>query len=313
MVLGHEIAGIIEEFGPEANPEEHGLKVGDLVILYPWVGCGKCDVCKGGRTNDCDNNQGMFCNYGLGFVNPGGYSTHVFPQNLDILIKVPETIPTHIVCMLPCSVLTAFTALKKANSFLKEGFLKNQVSKLLIVGAGGLGLWCTQIAKQMYADQNVEVTIADITQEKLNVAKDQGADFTAQWKTEFENFQMYMSEVHKTTKNGQYQFDAAIDFVGTSNTFNLAYRSLRRSGSLISVGLYGGRIDVPLVELAAKQYHIQGNVVGTLSDLKECVMFIASHSIKYPPLEYVTLDNINEALDRLRAGKIKGRALIKFE
>ena len=197
--------------------------------------------------------------------------------------------------------------------FLQEGFSRNQISKLLIVGAGGLGLWCIQIAKQMYANKNIEVTVADISQEKLDTAKNQGADFAIQWKTEFESREAYMAEILRTTKDGKYQFDAAIDFVGSTNTFNLAYRSLRRSGSLICVGLYGGKIEAPIMELIAKQYHIQGNVVGRLSDLKECVNFVANHSLKYPPTEFVTLDEINSTLDRLRAGQIKGRALLKFE
>ena len=98
----------------------------------------------------------------MGPVNAGGYSTYVAAHNLDILIKVPESIPKHVICMLPRSVLTTFTALKKARSFLEEGYSRNQMSKLLIAGAGGLGLWCIQIAKLMYANINIEITVADI-------------------------------------------------------------------------------------------------------------------------------------------------------
>ena len=283
-----------------------------MVILYPWIGCGKCETCKAGYTNECEDNPGMFFTYGLGPVNSGGYSTHVAAHNLNILIKVPESIPKHIVCMLPCSVLTVFTSLIKARSFLEEGYSRNQMSKLLVTGAGGLGLWCIQIAKQMYADKNIEITVADKAQEKLDLAKGQGADFTVQWKTQFESREMYMAEIQKTTKGGKYKFDAAIDFVGSGTTFNLSYRSLRRSGSHITVGLFGGKIEAPLVELTAKQYHIQGNVVGKLSDLKECVAFVANNTIRYPPVEFVSLENVNDTHDRLRKGEVNGRALIKF-
>ena len=114
-------------------------------MVHPWIGCEKCDTCLLGQTNECTNNPLMFNTYGGGPIHPGGYSTLVVVHKLNILVKVPDNIPPEIACMLPCSCLTAFTALKKARSSLEEGLLRNKRGRLVgavgaVIGAGGLGL-----------------------------------------------------------------------------------------------------------------------------------------------------------------------------
>ena len=147
---GHEIAGFIEEFGCRSKPEEFGLEVGDFVLLYPWVGCGQCEVCLRGCTNECTNNPKMVNNYGFSPSNAGGYSSHILAHKLHILVKVPDTIPKDVAAMLPGSGLTAYTSLKKAAQFLKEGYSRNKRAMLLVPGSGGFGLWCIQLANLVF-------------------------------------------------------------------------------------------------------------------------------------------------------------------
>ena len=312
LVLGHEIAGIIEEFGQDSRPEDYSLQVGDHVLVYPWIGCEECNVCLSGQTNECANNPLMFNTYGGGPIHPGGYSTHVIVHKLGILVKVPNTIPPEIACTLPCSALTAFTALKKARLFLESHMTKEKSGRLLIVGAGGLGLWCIQLARLVYATANLEITVADIASTKLETAKMYGADATIVWKTKLSSFSDYVEEASRTTRNNQQPFDAAIDFVGLPDTFNVAYRCLRSSGSVISVGLYGGIVDLPLIELVVKKLHIQGNYVGTLQDMKELINLLKNKDVNYSAIEFTKLDDINDTFDRLRKGQITGRAVVKF-
>ena len=268
--------------------------------------------CLSGQTNECTKNPLMFNTYGGGPVHPGGYSTHVLVHQLNILVKVPDSIPKEVACMLPCSALTAFTALKKAAPFLQEGMSRERPGRLLIVGAGGLGLWCIQLAKLMYASRNLEVNVADVISDKLETAQTYAADNTILWQTKFANFNDYMKEVRKTTQNDEYTYDATIDFVGLPDTFNVAYRSLRVAGTIISVGLYGGIVDLPLIELVAKKLHIQGNYVGTLADTKALVELLKDKNVQYPAVEFTNLDNINVTFDRLRKGQVTGRAIVKF-
>ena len=158
----------------------------------------------------------------------------------------------------------------------------------------------------------LEVTIADVISDKLETAQTYGANNTILWQKKFANFDDYMAEVRKTTQNDEYTFDATIDFVGLPDTFNVAYRSVRVAGTIISVGLYGGIVDLPLIELVAKKLHIQGNYVGTLADMKALVELLKDKNVQYPTVEFTNLDNINETFDRLRKGQVTGRAIVKF-
>ncbi len=235
-------------------------------------------------------------------------------HNLDILIKVPDSIPPEVACMLPCSGLTTFSALQKTKPFIEEGVQTRGDGRLLIVGAGGLGNWCLQLGKAMFDGKKVFITVADISQEKLDQAEEDGADFIQLWKTKSPtNFAEYIKEMGVITQAGKHKFDAAIDFVGTKDTFNFSYRALRQKGTIVNVGLYGAIADVPLSELAIKQFVIQGNFVGTKSSLKELINFIQDRNVKYPHLEFIKLSDINETHERMKQGKVKGRALIKFE
>ena len=309
---GHEIAGIIEEFGASSNPKDFNLALGDFVILYPWVGCGNCQICSNGINNECPNSPKMIHSYGFSPINAGGYSTHVLAHKLNILVKIPTSIPKDVATMLPCSGLTVFSSLKKAENNLKEGYNRNNCSKLLVVGCGGLGLWCIQLATLMFQRFNVEITAVDISSNKLPVAKDSGATSTMLWKSEYNSIDEQLADVQRTTKNGTYKFDVAIDFVGMPNTFALAHRSIRSMGSLITVGLFGGVGKLSLLELVRTQYKIQGSNLGTMAELKELINFLKDKDVKYPNVELVSLQEINETLQRLRNGKVLGRALVKF-
>ena len=288
------------------------MAVSDFVVLFPWVGCGDCDTCSSGNNNECTKNPKLIHSYGFSPSNAGGYSTHVLAHGLDILNKIPNSIPKDVAAMLPCSGLTVFTSLKKAANSLAEGYKRNKSAKLLIVGSGGLGQWCIQLATLMFSHVNIEMTVADISSNKLQIANELGAKFTVLWQSTYNGIDQQLADVQKTAKNGEYKFDVPIDFVGMPNTFALAHRSLRPTGSVICVGLFGGEAKLSLLELVRTQYKIQGSNTGTLADLKELVNFLKDKNVKYPNIEFVALQEINETLDRLKKGNILGRALIKF-
>ena len=134
IVPGHEIAGIIEEFGNCTHPDEYGLAVGDFVVLLPWVGCGDCDTCSRGINNECTKNPKLIHSYGISPSNAGGYSSHVLAHKLDILVKIPNSIPKHVAAMLPCSGLTVFTSLKKGGKQPHRGLQTKQVRKVTYCG-----------------------------------------------------------------------------------------------------------------------------------------------------------------------------------
>ena len=82
--MGHETVGEIVAFGPDVKEaDKGGLKVGDVVLAYPWLGCGKCETCLGGEENMCvvkPSALGVYCD--------GGYADHMTVPHPKYLIDL---------------------------------------------------------------------------------------------------------------------------------------------------------------------------------------------------------------------------------
>src|SRR5208282_2330538 len=104
-IPGHEIAGVVEEFGPDAT----GLRVGDRRAIYAWGGCGQCAQCEAEQENLCARPRN------LSVHRDGGFSNYVLVEHPRYLVEY-EPLPASFAATLGCSGLTAFSALKKAAS-----------------------------------------------------------------------------------------------------------------------------------------------------------------------------------------------------
>ena len=128
FTLGHEIAGVIEETGPDA-----GVKVGTQVAVYPWIGCGQCTACKAGDENICTAPRH------LGTTVDGGFATHVLVPHPRYLIDYAPLTPSYAGALM-CSGLTAYSALKRLSDRAAR-------APLLLVGLGGVGLMGLALAR----------------------------------------------------------------------------------------------------------------------------------------------------------------------
>src|SRR3954454_9940705 len=142
LTMGHENVGAVIAVGPDAK----GVKVGDVRLVNPWMGCGECKVCLRGEENLClkSSNLGVFSN--------GGYSTHLLIRHPRHLFDIGNLSPAD-AAPLACSGVTAFSALKK----IDPAVLKDEA--LVIIGAGGVGLMGVTLARKMGAQKIVIVDI----------------------------------------------------------------------------------------------------------------------------------------------------------
>ena len=104
LTPGHEIAGRVEELGDKA--EASGLKKGERVVAYPWIGCGMCRKCLSGKENLCEGVPAF-----LGFARDGGYSEYVLVPDARYLVKAEGIDPSQS-ATLACSGLTAYCAVR---------------------------------------------------------------------------------------------------------------------------------------------------------------------------------------------------------
>ena len=142
FTMGHEIAGEVVALGPRAA----GVKIGDKVVAYPWIGCGECAVCKKGEELLCLNPRT------LGTRVAGGYGTHVIVPHGRYLLPY-DGIPQGLAATYTCSGITAFSALKKTRDHLTAD------DHLVIIGAGGVGGSAVHIAPAAVAGK---IIVADI-------------------------------------------------------------------------------------------------------------------------------------------------------
>jgi alcohol dehydrogenase, propanol-preferring len=282
LTPGHEIAGTVESVGDEAE----GFDKNQKVIVFPWIGEGLCPACRIGQENLCDKPRS------LGIYTDGGYADYVLIPSYKYLVKLDEDMDMDASATLSCSALTAYGAIK--NTVLKPN------DNVVIVGAGGLGLMAMQIAK---AISGAKITAMDLDDQKLDIAKKNGADNTINSKKE----DPLKAVMELTDKIG---VDAIIDFVNASKTVETDMQLLRRRGKLVLVGLFGGELKLNLITMPTRAYKIIGSYTGSISEMVELVSLAKRGVIKPVVSNRFRLDQATEALTMLKDGKIIGRGVI---
>jgi len=281
LTPGHEVAGIIDSVGEEVE----GFTKDEKVLVFPWIGEGLCPACRVGEENLCDKPRS------LGVYHDGGYAEYLLVPSYKYLIKLGD-MDTDTSATLSCAALTAYGAVK--NTHLRPA------DNVVIVGAGGLGLMAIQLAK---AVTGARIISMDIDDEKLKVAKQNGADFTINSK----NQDVTKSIMDLTNNLG---VDAIIDFVNASKTVETDMQILRRRARVVLVGLFGGSLQLNLVTMPTRAYKIIGSYTGSLTDMIELVSLARRGIIKPVVSNRFKLDQATEALTMLKEGKIVGRGII---
>ena len=283
FTMGHEIAGEVIALGPHAS----GVKIGDKVVAYPWIGCGECAVCKKGEELLCLRPRT------LGTRVAGGYGTHVIVPHGRYLLPY-EGVPTDLAATYTCSGITAFSALKKTRERLGRD------DHLVIIGAGGVGGSAVHIAP---AAVKGKVVVADIGAQKRAHARQMGAIAT------IDNAAPdAVKQVMEATGGGAA---AAIDFVGSPKTMEFGINILRKGGKLVMVGLYGGACPVSTVLFPFKMMTLEGSYVGTLEDLRELLAIVQVGKVPPIPIEQRPASEVSTALSDLKnGGKVSGRVVL---
>jgi alcohol dehydrogenase/propanol-preferring alcohol dehydrogenase len=281
LTMGHETAGEVVALGPEAS----GVKPGELRLVYPWLGCGKCAICLEQGENMCmtPRSLGVYCD--------GGYADHIVVPHPRYLVDLKGLDPVT-AAPYACSGLTTYSALRKVGPLLER-------EPILIIGAGGLGLMALGLLKALGGKGAV---VVDIDAKKREAALAAGA----------------LAAVDGSSANARDDvaqaaggpLRAAIDLVGSQQTTSLAFDSLAKGGKLIIVGLFGGAASWSLPLIPIKAMTIQGSYVGNLAELEELLDLVRAKSVPPIPVTRRPLAEANAALDDLRQGILVGRSVL---
>ena len=283
--MGHETVGEVLAFGPDAKADYHGdLKAGDIALVYPWLGCGKCAVCLAGEENMCAKP------YLLGVHCDGGYADHMTVPHPKYLLNLKGLDPVT-AAPYACSGVTTYSALKKVE--------KDFDSPIVIFGAGGLGLMALSLLKAMGGKGAI---VVDIDARKREAAERAGALATVDGAAP--------DALEQLAGKAGGPIKAVIDLVGNAATTQLGFDCLTKGGKLVIVGLFGGGATWALPLIPIKAITIQGSYVGNLRETQELLDLVRSKKIAPIPVTPMPLAQANQALTDLQKGKLVGRAVL---
>jgi D-arabinose 1-dehydrogenase-like Zn-dependent alcohol dehydrogenase len=281
LTMGHENVGEVLAVGPDAK----GVKVGEVRLVHPWMGCGECVVCRRGEENLCVKP----CSVGI--HRGGGFATHLIVPHPRYLFDIGGLSPER-AAPLACSGVTAYGALKKVTDILAD-------EPVVMIGAGGVGLMALALHRKMGGRSAI---VVDIDPAKREAALKAGATQVIDG-----GASDVADQVRAATGGGAW---AVIDFVGAGATVKLGVETAIKGGKIIVVGLYGGDVVVPTPFFPMKALTIQGSYVGSLNEIAELLDLVNRKGAPDVPVATRPLDQVNAALNDLRAGKIIGRVVV---
>jgi alcohol dehydrogenase, propanol-preferring len=278
LIPGHEGVGIVVEVAEGVK----SIKVGDRVGI-PWLysACGECEYCLSGQETLCPHQLNG------GYSVDGGYAEYC-KAPADYVARIPENLDPVEVAPILCAGVTTYKALKVSNA--KPG------EWVAIYGIGGLGHIALQYAKAM----GLNVVAVDISDEKMELAKNLGADIAINGLKE---------DPVEAIQNKVGGVQAAISVAVTKKAFEQAYQSVKRGGTLVVVGLPNADLPIPIFNTVLNGVTIKGSIVGTRKDMQEALDFAARGKVR-PIVETAPLDSINEVFERMEKGQINGRIVL---
>ena len=258
IVMGHEAAGTVAAVGAEVA----GFAVGDRVTFDSTIFCGKCEFCKNGDVNLCNDRQviGVSCGE---YRRYGAFAEFV-------------TVPERVAYKLPDELGFAEAAMLEAVSVALHGVAVSEFrggETILVIGAGMIGLLLLQAARVAGA---ARVFVSDVDATRLKLAMDLGADTTF-----LATGDGLISEMlGETSGRG---VDIVLEAVGREETIVTGIDCVRKGGTVTLVGNISPQIELPLQKVVSRQIRLQGSCASA-GEYPQAMELIASGKIKVAPL-----------------------------
>lgn len=283
LVVGHEPVGVVEELGAGVT----GYAPGDRVIVGAITPCGQCRACLSGSGAQCSGGGGAYTALGgwrFGNTIHGCQAEYLLvPFAQANLARIPDGLRDEDVVLCPDILSTGFSAIERANVRIGDA--------VAVFAQGPIGLCATAGAKLSGASLVIGV---DSVPARLEVARRLGADVVLD-----HTQQDVVAEIKRLTGGGA---DVTVEALGQQATFENALRSVRPGGTLSSLGVYSGHLNVPLDAFAAGlgDHHMVTTLCPGGKERMRRLMSVVGAG-RFPARSLIThrfrLDQIEEAYD----------------
>ncbi len=278
LVAGHEVAGVVSQVGEQVTH----LKPGDRVGLgWHSAYCNHCENCMGGDHNLCATSSPTIIG------RHGGFADKVRAQSTAV-IKLPEGLDMSHAGPLFCGGVTVYNPMVQYD--LKP------TARVAVIGIGGLG----HMALQFLRAWGCEVTAFTSNPDKEKEALQLGAHKTLN------------SKDAKQLEAAAGSFDMIISTVNVSLNWDAYIGTLKAKGRLHFVGAVLEPLNISVFPMMLAQRSVSASPVGSPVVIAQMLEFAVRHGVK-PQVELFDKDNINDAIDHVREGKARYRAVVKFK
>jgi D-arabinose 1-dehydrogenase-like Zn-dependent alcohol dehydrogenase len=282
LVAGHEPVGVIVETGPGVT----GLRAGDRVgVSWDQRGCGRCRHCQTGRPG--------YCPEGQTWAHLGGGNSELMLAWATGCTLIPKDLPDEEAAPVFCAGFTVMSGLRNAEP--RPG------DRVAVLGLGGLGHLALQYSKAL----GLETLVLTGTESKREAALGLGAD------------DVIVADAARGANGhlGQALADAggADIILGTTNSAlhaTQALAGLRPEGRMVNMGLLDGPVQADSLQFLSNQVKLIGSKQNHHRDLVEALELVASKKVR-PILEVYPIDEVNDVRERLAAGKVRYRAVLR--
>lgn len=264
-ILGHEIVGRIEAFGPTAARSDAAggpLALGDRVTWSIVASCGKCFYCRRDLPQKCQR----AVKYGHEPLRPGlelrgGLAEHCLLHPGTAIVRLPDELPLEVACPASCATATIAAALEAAGPVAGR--------TVCVLGAGMLGLTACAMAQFLGAS---EVICVDVQPQRLERAVAFGATQAVQPDD-------LVAAV--TTATGGHGVDVVLELSGSADAFEGAFGQLRLGGTMVLVGAVFPVRPVPLLmeQMVRRQATLRGVHNYGPRHLQAAVRFLADQRV----------------------------------
>ncbi len=286
-VMGHELGGDIVAVGEGVT----NVKPGDRCAVYFYLNCGHCRWCHGGRETLCENHGGY-----VGVHVDGGYADYVCLPAGNFM-PIPEGLDYEGAAIAADAVNTNWHCMRE------RAQISPHDDVLLIGAGGGVGVHGIQVAKAFGA----RVIAADISDEKLEYAKQWGADEVINVRAVND-----VAAAAKKLTDGK-GVEAAVDYVGAPQTFSAAIAALTAAGRAVVIGAKPGNVEVNPIELLITEKIVTGSRHSTRTELMETMEIMARGLIKPAIGKRVHFTEVEILFEELQAETLLGRGALTYD
>ena len=281
-VMGHEIAGVVEEVGALVD----AFKPGDRVALTQRISCGVCRACRAGRDNLCRAGPGFY-----GEQISGGYGEFVIASARNAVL-LPADIDLEVGAILSCAIGTGLHALNRARVLPGDTIVVTAAS-------GGVGLHTVELARVL----GLRVIATTSSEHKADLLKEAGAHHV---------IAAPEGQFHKIVREltDGVGADAVIEIAGKP-TFASSLRSLAAGGRLVAVGnLQPGSVQLNPALPILKEIEVVGSGHALVSDLRRVVDLVARGLVRPRIAERLPVRDAAQAHALLGAHTVSGRVVL---